>query len=250
MQLKSLSTLTFKTDCLHASIQVKDQKKRVQFLKFLVYVCDLEYDCGFLGTTRYRRVTFRLNNFLKKIYDSDGSSTYKLNQVRDFCHQIQNDFWVTSFDDRHFQRLVAVPQVELYEEKEWKEKFWILDDLFYYNYLFSLPDMFRPNLSKYEFSVLSEILKCFNSPNIEKRIDLKRFLHDFPSTLSNQTIQKMRILFLKAIQILEINQLIESRFKVFDHGTLESVEKLGIDNISEGFVIYEKVNIFQLPDLE
>lgn len=65
LQPKSLSILILKTDCLHASIQVKDQKKRVQFLKFLTYVRDLEYDWEFLGTTLYRRVTFRLNDFLK-----------------------------------------------------------------------------------------------------------------------------------------------------------------------------------------
>ena len=68
LQPKPLSTLTFKTDCLHTSIEVKDQKKRVQFLKFLTYVRDLEYDWEFLGTTRYRRVTFRLNDFLKFFY--------------------------------------------------------------------------------------------------------------------------------------------------------------------------------------
>lgn len=142
--------------------------------------------------------------------------------------------------------MVSVPKVELYKEKEWIGKFLIVDDLFYYNYLFSFPDMFHSHLSKYEFFVLLEILKCFNLPNLERRIHVKQFINNFPCTFSNQTIRKIKILFLDAIQILENNQLIESRFKVFRHGKLEPVEKLRLKNISEGFVIYEKLNFFSV----
>lgn len=102
----------------------------------------------------------------------------------------------------------------------------------------------------YKFSTLFKSIKCFNSPNLEKRIYVKQFMKDYPSTLSNQNVRRMKTLFLEAIEILEDNQLIESRFKVFCNGKLKSVEKLTTQNISEGFLIYEKINFFQLPGLD
>ena len=249
LQPKPLSNLTFQTDYFETSIQVNKQKRLVQFLKFLNYVRDLDYRWEFLGTTRYRVVSFRLNDFLKFLHGPDCTSRYKFNQLQDFCNELQKDFFVTLFNDENFQSLVSVPKVEIHKEVYWIGKFWIVDDLFYYNYPFSFPDMFNSDLSKYEFAVLFEIFKCFNSPTIEKRIDIKKFIDGFPSKLSNQTSRKLKLLFLEPIQILENNGVIESRFKVFRDGKLEPVKKLTIDNISEGFVIYEKLNFFQLPDL-
>lgn len=78
LQPKPLSTLTFKTDYFHSSIRVKEQKKLIQFLKFLIYVPDLDYEWEFLGDTRYRVVTFRLNGFLKFLQGSDCHSHYKI----------------------------------------------------------------------------------------------------------------------------------------------------------------------------
>lgn len=91
--------------------------------------------------------------------------------------------------------------------------------------------MFKSNLSKYEFSVFFEILKSFNLVSIEKRIYVKNFINDFPSTLSNQTIRQIKMIFLDAIQILENNKVIESRFKILRHRKLESVKKLSTNTI-------------------
>lgn len=155
--------------------------------------------------TRYRCVSFKLNHFLEFLYGPNYRSHYQLNKLRHFCKEIQKDFFVKSFNDKHFQSLIAVPKVEIYKEKDWIGKFWIVDDLFYYSYPFSFSDMFHSNLSKYEFSVLFELFKCFNSPTIQKQIKVKDFINNFPLKLWNQTIRKIKMIFLDAIQILENN---------------------------------------------
>lgn len=163
LQSKTSSTLTFRTDYVHSSIKVKEQKRIIQFLKFLIYVRDLDYDSEFLGDTRYRCVTFKLNHFLEFLHGPNYRSEYPLKKLRDFCDDIKKDFFVRSVSDRHFQSLIAVPQVDVYKEKDWIGKFWIVDDLFYSNYPSSFAIMFDFNLSKSEFFVLFEIFKMLET---------------------------------------------------------------------------------------
>lgn len=163
LQPKTSSTLTFRTDYVYSSIKVKEQKRIIQFLKFLIYVRDLEYHSEFLGDIRYRCVTFKLNHFLEFLYGPNDRSEYQLKKLRDFCYEIQKKFFVRSFSDIHFQSLKAVPQVEVYKEKDWIGKFWIVDDLFYSNYPSSFAGGFDCNLSKSEFFVLFEIFKMLET---------------------------------------------------------------------------------------
>ena len=64
--------------------------------------------------------------------------------------------FLTSFSDTSFQSLVLVPQVKL--EKCPQQKFWIgrvclVEEFFYYNYPFSLPNFFQQKLEKDELVV-------------------------------------------------------------------------------------------------
>lgn len=163
LQFKTSSTLTFRTDYVHSSIKVKEQKKIIQFLKFLIYVRDLDYDSEFLVDIRYRCVTFKLNHFLEFLHGPNYRSEYQLKKLHDFCDDIQKDFFVRSVSDRHFQSLIVVPLAKVYKEKDWMGKFWIVDDLFYSNYPSSFAGMFDSDLSKSKFFVLFEIFKMLET---------------------------------------------------------------------------------------
>ncbi len=83
-----------------------------------MYVRNLDYDSEFLGATRYRCVTFKLNHFLEFLHGPNYRSTYQLKKLRDFCDEIQKDFFVRSFNDKYFQSLISVPKVEVYKKHD------------------------------------------------------------------------------------------------------------------------------------
>lgn len=90
--------------------------------------------------------------------------------------------FLTSFSDTHFQSLVATPKIKL--EKSPKQKFWIgkiwsVEELFYYNYPFYLPNFFQQKLTKYELEVRFKFIQVFHSVNIETYfIQLVQFFKD------------------------------------------------------------------------
>lgn len=45
------------------------------------------------------------------------------------------------------------------------------------------------------------------------------------------------------VQLLEKNNLIESKYKIISNGSLYDTHWLTVKNISEGFIIYEKLSI-------
>ena len=52
----------------------------------------------------------------------------------------------------------------------------------------------------------------------------------------------MKLLFLKFVNSLKENNLIESNYKIMSNGYFHSVPALTTANISEGFIIYEKLD--------
>jgi hypothetical protein len=120
---------------------------------------------------------------------------------------------------------------------------WLVEDLFHYKYPFLLPDLFRRKISKDEFDVTFEVLKIYSSVNIEKEFFIKEFLASY--SISNQPITHIHIKrnFIQLVKVFEEHDLIESNYKVIFEGYYHSVEELTIHNISEGFVLYEKLSI-------
>lgn len=51
--------------------------------------------------------------------------------------------------------------------------------------------------------------------------------------------------FLELVQLLRNSGLIEPHYKIISYGKLYSTDQLTITNISEGFILYEKLNLFQ-----
>jgi hypothetical protein len=74
------SSLNLNTDYIH-QVSLKTYDNRKQFftlLQFLAYVKNLDYQRGSLGTTHYRRVNFRIKDFLT--YSNQSNNSYQLNK--------------------------------------------------------------------------------------------------------------------------------------------------------------------------
>jgi hypothetical protein len=239
--------LIFKMDYISSIDRIEDQIKVVQFLKFLVYAKDLDYVTQSLGSTSYRCVTFRFRDFLKFYHPTlTNISHYKIQKWKEFFKKLQTDFLLEMFRDRKFQKLISIPKVEFLKERHWIVKVWIVDELFYYNYPFAFPDMFHPTISKTKFAVQFELIRVFSANGLEKRFEIQQFIKNYSSTLSNQSIREIKEIFVELVQILEQNNLIQPIFKILRNGNLESVDTLTSKNISEGFVLYEQLNLLDL----
>jgi hypothetical protein len=141
-----------------------------------------------------------------------------------------------SFSRYEFQRLVLVPKVKIIKSKKlksWIARVWLVEELFSYRYPFLLPDFFKQKITKDQF----EVIKVFSSVDIEKK-----FLDSYPSVISNQRIANIKRYFIELVKVLQEYDLIESNSKIIFDGYYHSVQELNIQNISEGFVLYEKIS--------
>ena len=222
-----------------------DPKKFVMLLQFLTYAQQLDFKIDFLGDTPYRMVHFRIDHFLKfQNPNVKSTSYYKLKKARLFFEELQNGTFLTSFSNTKFQRLVGIPKVSLLKSKKlkcWMAKIWLVEDLFHYRYPFLLPDLFRGRISKDQFNVTFEVLKNYASVPIEKKFFIKEFLASY--RISNQRINNMKRTFIQLVKVFEEHHLIEPHYKIIYDGYYHSVQELTIYNISEGFVLYEKLSI-------
>jgi len=243
---KPIPNLIFKMDYINRIESIKDQKKVVQFLKFLVYAKDLYYVTESLGSTSYRCVSFRVQDFLR-FQDSsfDKKSKYKIQKMKEFFEEFETGFFLNMFRDQKFQKMISIPKVEFWREgnRYWVVQIWIVDELFYYNYPFAFPDLFDPNISKNKFAVQFEIIRVFSDLGLEKRFDTQQFIQNYPSTLSNRAIKQIKELFIESVNVLKENNLIQPIFKIINKGTPQLVSVLTVENISEGFIVYEQLNL-------
>ena len=110
-----------------------DTKSFIMFLQFLSYVQDLKFDTEYLGEIKYCKFTFRLRDFLE--YQNPhfkSTNHYQLQKLKTFFQELQTEVLISSFDDHHFQSLVAIPQVKLEKprnQKYWIAKIWLMEEL-------------------------------------------------------------------------------------------------------------------------
>ena len=162
-----------------------------------------------------------------------------------FCH-LQNKAFLTTFNDSSFQRLAGIPQISLEkcsQTKFWMARVWLVDELFYYNYPFALPNFFRRKLNTHELEVSVKVIQVFSSLSIEKDFYIENFFNTYKSTLSNQQRTKIKIYFIKLVQVLQEADLIEPYYRVINEGLFLKTDKLTSTNISEGFRLYEKLSV-------
>jgi len=108
----------------------------------------------------------------------------------------------------------------------------LVDKLFYYGYLFLLPDFFQGErkLTKDNFAAQIEVFKVFSSMEFEKKFFVREFFDSY--YISNQQITGMKRTFIELVEILKQYHLIESQYKLIVNGELVATKKL-IDQVQD-----------------
>ena len=220
-----------------------DSYKFCTLLQFLVYAQTLNYKTDSLGTTSYRLVQFRVQDFLK--YTKLSSNYYQLKKLIEFFEELQTNSLIKFFSNQKYRSLVTVPEVNLQKGKQnsWTVEVWIADELFYYAHPFLLPDLFQVKLTKLQLEVQVHVIRTFSSFDTQKIFYVEEFLQAYPSTLNNQQITSVKRYFIQLMEIFEEHQLIESSYQVILDDKLYHVDKLLTNNISQGFIVFEKLLI-------
>ena len=151
-------------------------------MQFLVYAQTLNSKSDSLGSTRYRLIQFRVQDFLK--YRRVSSNYYQI----EFFDEFQTNSLIKFFSNQKYRSLVTIPEVNLQKGKQnsWVVEVWIADELFYYAHPFVLPDLFQRKLTKHPFEVQFHVIRTFSSVAIQKTFYLKEFLQAYTSTLNKQ----------------------------------------------------------------
>lgn len=216
-----------------------------KLLQFLRYVQNLDYKIDRLGTTQYRLCEFRVQDFLKHLHpDISGRNYYQLKKVLIFLDELQKNSIIKSFSDKHFRSLVTIPELNVFKSDSnvWIVRVWVAEELFYYSHPFILPNL-RKLKTKFQFEVQFEIIRVFSSVNIEKSFRIKEFLELYPAKISNKQRSDIKKEFIHWVTILRDFDLIENNYKIMKDGWYQPVSELTNSNISDGFLLYEKIDI-------
>lgn len=224
-----------------------DRKDFLGLLQFSKYAQQLEFISDSLGTTHYRQVSFRLEDFFQYLNpDIDSTNDYQMKKLLIFFHKVQKNSLIQIFTDSYFRSLMTIPQVKLEkskQRKDWIMKVCIAEELFDYLHLFVLPHFSLEKLTKDELEVQFYCIQTFRSIHSQKKFWIQEFFESYSSPLSNERKTKMKQLFLQFVAFLNQEDRIESNYKVIQNGVFHSVDHLTFSNISEGFIIYEKLKI-------
>lgn len=240
--------VAFNSEYIDSEI-IMEARSLVSLLQFLKYARSLDFETDSLGDVRYRKVVFQLQDFFKIQNPGSKSMTdYQLKKMKEFFGKIQTGRLQTSFSDGSFQSLAMVPQVKFEKDpkqKCWIGEVWVVEKLFSYQYPFQVPDLFQKQLPKDRFEVQFYFLKVFSSVNLEKEFLIREFLDSYPSTISNQRQTNIKKYFIELVESSMEKGLIENSYKILSEGNYYPKEypqdRLTPQNISEGFVIYEKL---------
>jgi hypothetical protein len=239
-----ISKDSFNSDYIKTEIKT-DPTKFIMLLQFVNYAQSLDYEIKYIEEFSYRVVSFRLQDFLQ--LQNLSNNNYQLKKIKDFFEELQTDIYITSFSSTFYQSLVAVPLVRFYKIKKfWVAKVWLIEELFYYQYPFFLPNFFNTKLTRDEFNVRFKFIQTFTSVNLEKVFLIEEFLTNYPAAISNQRKNNIKKYFLELVRELKDSNLIESNYKIIMKGCSISVNELTTQNISEGFIIYEKLNLISV----
>lgn len=220
------------------------RKNFFNFLHFINYIQTLDYEIDSLKSTYYRLVSFEIQDFLK--YKKESNNHYQLKKSIQFFDQLQTNFYIKFFSSNQYRTLVTIPEVKIErkgKQNAWIATIWIVEELFNYTYPFLFPDLLKRKLTKHEFEVQFKFIIVFTFVDIEKIFYIKDFLESYKSTLSNKQKTEIKKYFIELVKVFEEKQLISSNYKIISGGKVYKVDKLTPANISEGFIIYEKISI-------
>jgi len=235
--------LALKSDYIQSEIAL-NSKILIQFIQFLNYAQNLDYTIANWDGVYYRKVTFIVRDFIT-YQNSTISSTnrYKLKKTKEFFRDLLTGAVIDSFQSDSFRTLIAIPRIE-YEicpkQKYLIANVWMVNELFYYSYPFYFPNFFNTKLTKDQFEIRFKFIQVFSSINIEKVFWVQEFIS---SKVSNQRKATIKKYFIEVIQLLQKYDLIENNYKYISQGNMYKTPKLDVKNISEGFILYEKLDI-------
>ena len=161
------------------------------------------------------------------------------------CFPTQQNLFIRCFTDDYFKSLVTIPKLEVYKcnkSKSWLARILLLEGLFDYQYPFRYPDLFETKsikLNKDQYLVRFEIIRVFSSKSVTKNFYLREFFQQHP--VSNKRICGIKRIFIELTQKFYKFGLIESKVKLMLHNHYVDIEDLTTFNISEGFILYEKI---------
>ena len=261
-----ISTDYIKSDRSKLSpVSLKNFMMFLKFIKFIRFTENLEYQIKEFDGILYRVIIFRVKDF-SKICDSmfkSDNDFYKISQVKQFLLQSQRNIFLEIFDDSDFiqtlnlpnkttiemDNLSAISRVTFFKQPSYNylmTRIVLIDELFHYKFPFGLPDLFELDLnnrklSKYENLVRVEFIKIFSHRHVEKSFHIREFLNTYK--ISNQTVKEIKQIFIDIIHMFEKYQVIEEEGLLMLNRIPINIHDLNTSNISNGIILYEKINI-------
>lgn len=105
-------------------------------------------------------------------------------------------------------------------------KVWLVEELFYYNYPFYLPNLFQQRLTKYHLEVRVKLFEVFTCVSIEKEIYPKDLKKSYTSVLNNQQKTQIKKFLFQLVKVLERYNLIEFKYKIISNGSLHHIHEI------------------------
>ena len=87
-----------------------------------------------------------------------------------------------------------------------------------------------------------KFIQVFASKGIQKHFHIKDFLDHFPVSLNGTDEANIKDYLIHLVQIFQQNNLARSDYKILMKGEEVEVDELTSRNISQGFVIFEKID--------
>ena len=221
-----------------------ENKKRVfRFLQFLSFSRRYFISQEYLLSQKYYLIQFPVREFMDFL-QIENKNHYQFKKVIDFLQDLQNNIPpVNIFSDNYFRSVAGIPFVEIQKEhKSLVAKVLIVEQLYWYQYPFSLPSSFLSYQTNYELQVKLQIIQLMSTNSLEKVFDVKVFLDQF--NLSTQKKAHIKKLIVQLFHQLQKHKRIEKKFKlVSKSGITQKVDKLIPLRIGQTKIIcfYEKL---------
>jgi hypothetical protein len=191
--------------------EFREKSDFITFLQFLVYAQRLPFQLDSLGSTHYRLVHFRVQDFLH--YTKRSNNHYQLDNLIRFFDQLQQNSFIRIFSDDYYRGLVTIPEVNLFKttDKSWLAKVWMAEKLLYYLHPFFFTDVFQTRLTKYQFEILFQFIQVYSFTDIRKEFHFQQFIDSYPATLNGKLKRRIKEHFIHYLQVLENQRKIQSQ---------------------------------------
>lgn len=255
-KIRSMKAKLIINNFLKVNYLVKDpfqyydkQEQVILFLQLLSFTENLNFTTNNLGSTNYKVFNFKIHDFLKfQNPDFKPTNYYQIKKFLEFLENLPENFSLKNvFSDEEFQKLIIIPKVlvkKCEKRKSLVAHLWVTEDYYLYHHPFLLPDLFKGKCKTDEFKVRFAVFHNFTyQENLEKKFLIEKFIQKYRGKISNQRISNMKKEFIKIIKFMKDHNVIESNYKIISNGQSMVVKELNIQNISEGFIIYEKLKV-------